>query len=166
MTAQINFSTFSPNTVPDPILSESPNAQVRIESTEHVQLDFDFSVKSGELEREWVELPLAIFNASKLLANARLVQDDLKRRLSVQRTDTDIAIRKSSPATYGLDKMTETAIASHVNSNSAIQELEALVIKSKHSIDIAFAAVSAMSAKKDALNAITELKKMNYYATR
>ncbi len=165
MSSPIAFSTFSPETTY--YQDDTPShSQIQIESTEHVPLDFNFSVKPGELEKEWVDLPLAIFNASKLLANARLVQDDLKRRLSVQRTDMDTAIRKSSPANFGLDKMTETTIASLVNSNSAVQELEALVIKAKHSIDIAFAAVAAMSAKRDALNAIIEMKKMNYYATR
>ncbi len=44
--------------------------------------------------------------------------------------------------------MTETTIASLVNSNAVVQELEALAIKAKHSIDIAFATVVAISAKK------------------
>jgi len=164
MTVPIEFSTFSPHTVHDPV-SPPPGSQVRIESTEHVSLDFDFSVNPNELEKEWTNLPLSIYNASKLLANARYCQDDLKRRLSVKRSDTDIDIRRS-PAKYNLDKITETTVASFVNSDAAVQELESLTTRSKHNVDIAYAAVAAMSAKKDSLNAITELKKMNYYSSR
>ena len=164
MSNPLEFSTYSPSTRAAPF-TDQPDAHVRLETTENVPLDFDFSVNPNNLEMEWRNLPLAVFNASKLLANARYCQDDVKRRLSVTRTDTDIDIRRF-PKKYELEKITEATVASFVNSNAAVQEMESLVNKSKHNVDMAFAVVSAMSAKKDALNAITELKKMNYYTTR
>jgi len=164
MTSPIEFSTF-PTGTPSPHIPPKAGGAIPITTSTNVTLDFDFSVNPDNLEYEWVSLPLFVFNASKMLADDRFSYEELKRQAQVVRADMDMAVRRN-PAKFGLDKVTEGTVAAIVNAETQVQDADRRALVAKKVVDTAQAAVAAMSAKKDALNAIVDMKKMNYYNTR
>jgi len=162
MSAPIAFSTFSPSTSQD--YPEVEDATVQVQHGD-VQVGFDFSVNPDILEQEWVSLPLSVFNASKMLADDRFCHEELKRQAEVVRSDVEMEVRRH-PAKFDLDKVTDNSAKAMVNIDARVQDADRRVLEARRNLDTASAVVAAMTAKKEALNAITEMKKMNFYNTR
>ena len=128
--------------------------------------NLDFDVKEGELNMELVKIPSYIFEAGLILAMTRQRLDDFKRQLELTEAAADTAVR-DRPQEFNINgKVTEAAVEAAVIGCEEVKELREKVIQAKHANDVAYAAVSALEAKRKSLESLVQLQSINYYAAR
>ena len=83
----------------------------------------------------------------------------------MRESQANAAVR-NDPATFGVVKVTEGAIAAAIDSLAEIQELRQSVIEAKHATDVIYAAVNALDTKRKSLESLVQLRSIGYYAAR
>ena len=128
------------------------------ESRAVVQID------EHNLDKECVRLPTDYLKYSHVAVDAKRDLEDMKNRLEVIQADLSKEIR-SHPENFGLEKVTETAVASTVLVQARYQKFVARLQTLKHEADLAQAVVWALEHKKRTLTLLVELYGMGYFSS-
>ena len=123
----------------------------------------DIQIDDTALDIEWLEQPSLMFKYARNAANARKTLDITKENLDVVRAGLDKLIRES-PSTYGVDKITEGAIQAVILTQDKYKAANKAFLDAKYDVDIAQAAVIAISQRKDALENLVRLHGQQYFA--
>lgn len=121
-------------------------------------------IDEHNLDKECVRLPSDYLKFSSLAVDAKRDYDDMKNRLEVAHAELAKEIR-SNPENYGLEKVTETAVASTVLVQPRYQKALARLQKLKHEADLAQSVVWALEHKKRTLTLLVELFGMGYFSS-
>src|SRR4051812_8934052 len=112
--------------------------------------DSFFEIDLYNLDLECQKQPKIFYEHAITLADARQDYERAKSQRDVIEAELDRDMRLN-PETYDLAKITEPALAKAILLEGRYQKANELVIISKHSMDIAQAAVDALDHKKYAI---------------
>ncbi len=134
---------------------------------EYDQFDANtFVIDSRRLDIEWEKQSALCFEACRLAAQAQLCLTDYKRQLEVKRAEVGTSVRRD-PARYGFTtKPTEAAIEAQVTLMPEVCDLADKIAHAKYQYELSNAAVTALENKKKGLEALTQLRAMNYYSAK
>jgi len=123
----------------------------------------DFLIDRKNLDSEWQKLPGKSFMYSEMAAKARFLLEELKRRGDAMSARYDGEIRRN-PAAFGLEKVTEKGVEGKVTERiqNVLQEINEAALQH----DLAQGACRAINDKRTALDNLTKLLSMNYYASK
>jgi hypothetical protein len=123
----------------------------------------DIRIDETALDVEWVEQPALMMKYARLAADARKYLDQKKEALELLRAEIDKEIRQN-PTEFGIEKITENAVQNTIITTEQFREANQKVINAKFDVDIAQAAVIAVSQRKDALENLVRLHGQQYFA--
>lgn len=139
--------------------------------------EFDVQVDPNRLDEEWVGQPSLYFRYGAKLADAQRELEQARNGLALVKVEleqvkaeVDRDVRKS-PASFGLDKLTETVVAGAVlmdqrcrDAQHAVLDAQNTVLEAKHRAEVFGAAVEALSHRRKALENLVSLMLANYYS--
>ncbi len=123
----------------------------------------DVKINQNELDLEWLRQPELIWKYSKELAEAQFELDKLDEKISVITAEKELAIR-TSPEKFGLEKVTEGALKTVLQSDKELAGLRDTFNEKKFEINILSGALKALDNKKKALENLVVLHGQNYFA--
>ena len=123
----------------------------------------DIEVNEGDLKEEWERQPGLYLHYSFKLASAERTRNKAKERLDVVRAELDRDIRKD-PKEYGLEKTTETVIASTILTQDEFTETNETYIDKSYEVSVLQGVVRAFDHKKKALENLVSLHIAGYNA--
>ncbi len=129
-----------------------------------MKIDEILKIDKDNLDIEWGRQPRLFQEWSEKLANAIYERDKKKQELEELKAELDSDIRKN-PSSYGLDKVTESAISSTIVRNEKYKEKYDEVIDAVKRVNILTGIRDALEHKKSALKHLTNLFLANYYGT-
>jgi hypothetical protein len=100
---------------------------------------------------------------AQISASARKTLDEAKEELEFVRAELDKAIR-SNPDRYDIDKITEAVVIATITIHKDYQKASSVLINAKYENDMAYGAVKAIDARKDALENLVRLHGQQYFA--
>src|SRR6266545_187348 len=122
------------------------------------------SIDENHLDRECICLPTDYLRAAHQAAGAKRDVAELSAALSVVEAELSKAIR-SSPQTFGLEKVTESAISNILICYPKYQTAKKEVVGAQYEADLAQALVWALEHKKRSLTLLVELHGMGYFSS-
>lgn len=123
----------------------------------------DVSIDETALDVEWLQQSNLMYKYARYQAETKKAMDEAKERLDFIRAKVEMDIR-ANPESYGLSKVTESAIASTILLQPEYQEASKKYIEAKYENDVATAAVRAIDQKKTALENLVKLLSVSYFA--
>ena len=123
----------------------------------------DVSISPDALDCEWVKQAALFGEYCMEQAGARAKLDAVKERLDVKVAGLGLKIR-SSPATYGLDKITEASVQAVTLLDAECAKVREEVAVAQYEYEVMVAAVRALDQKKSALENLVRLQGQNYFA--
>ncbi len=120
-------------------------------------------IDHSALDVEWLDQPNLMIRYIRHQANCALTLDKAKERLDVLRAELDKKIR-AHPEKFDVSKLTETVVTNTIIIQPEYKDLQEEVLEAKYEFDIARAAVSAINARKEALENLVKLHGMSYFA--
>lgn len=130
--------------------------------TKQTNPDF-LEIDPHRLDEEWVNQPNLYYDYASHLADARQAYEDAKNNLELVRAELDKAIRED-PEEFGVEKVTEKAVESAVILEDEYQAAQKQVNYSRHTMDVAQAAVGSLDHRKRALEKLVDLFLANYFS--
>lgn len=115
------------------------------------------------LDKECIRLPGDYLKYAHLAADTKAKVDEIDNRLKVVEAELSRDIR-ATPADYGLDKVTETAVNLVITAHPRYQKGQAALLEVRHEAKLAEAVVWALEHKKRALTLLVELHGMGYFS--
>lgn len=123
----------------------------------------DVSIDETALDVEWLQQSNLMYKYARYQAETKKTMDEAKERLDFIKAKLEMDIR-ANPESYGLSKVTESAIASTILLQPEYQEASKKYIEAKYENDVAVAAVRAIDQKKTALENLVKLLSVSYFA--
>ena len=123
----------------------------------------DVNIDETALDVEWLQQSNLMYKYARYQAETKKAMDEAKERLDFIRAKVEMDIR-TNPESYGLSKVTESAIASTILLQPEYQEASKKYIEAKYENDVATAAVRAIDQKKTALENLVKLLSVSYFA--
>lgn len=123
----------------------------------------DVSIDETALDVEWLQQANLMYKYVRYQAGTKKAMDEAKERLDFIRAKLEMDIR-TNPESYGLSKVTESAIASTILLQPEYQEASKKYIEAKYENEVAVAAVRAIDQKKTALENLVKLLNVSYFA--
>ena len=123
----------------------------------------DIQIRQDELEMEWLDQPSLMFKYAKNAAEMRRLLDLSKEKLDLVKAEIDKEIR-TNPEKFGIEKITETVVANSMLATFKYKKANEEFLNAKYEVDVAQAAVVAMSQRKDALENLVRLHGQQYFA--
>jgi len=123
----------------------------------------DIQIRQDELEMEWLDQPSLMFKYAKNAAEMRRFLDLSKEKLDLAKAEIDKEIR-TNPEKFGIEKITETVVANSMLATLKYKKANEEFLNAKYEVDVAQAAVVAMSQRKDALENLVRLHGQQYFA--
>jgi len=120
-------------------------------------------IDENALDKECVKLPSDYLRYAFQAAEAKRDVAEAESSLSVVKADLARAIR-SAPGDYGIDKITEAAIVSALETQPEHRKALAVVQDRRYEYDLAQAVVWALEHKKRSLTNLIELHGMSYFS--
>lgn len=116
------------------------------------------------LDDELCSIPEHIHTAATRLADAKLAVEAAGNALKLGEAQIGAALRES-PARYGLgEKPTVDAIKGAIVMHPETQRLESEHREAQHALDLCWAVMNALNAKRDALQPLVRLFMNDYYS--
>lgn len=125
--------------------------------------EHDIRIDETALDVEWLEQASLMMRYTKYMAQCAMSVDQAKEKLDVVKAELDFKIR-SNPEEHGISKITEAVVFNTILLSQEYKDANAELLQAKYEYDIAKAAVSAMHARKDALENLVKLHGMQYFA--
>lgn len=122
-----------------------------------------FDLDLNRLDEEWVRQPRRYFVEAVKLADARRDLEMAKAAADVTAAEIDQDVR-ASPATFGLEKITEPAVERTVSLQKRMIEAKHRIISARHFVYVQQAMVDALDQKKHALQDAVKLQLANYFS--
>lgn len=132
----------------------------RSESEERSFLAIDLD----RLDEEWVEQPDLYKQWSDELADAKRDLATEEATLDVVRSEVARDIRRD-PGIYGFDKLTEPIVKELIPLQKKFKRQQAVVIDTKHAVDVLVGAVKALEHRKKALENEVFLFGQGYFSS-
>jgi DNA polymerase II large subunit len=123
----------------------------------------DMRIDETALDVEWLDQPSLMMKYAQISASTRMELDKAKEKLELVRAELDKAVR-SNPDRYSIDKITEAVVTAVIISHKDYQKASNTLIEAKYENDIAYGAVKAVDARKDALENLVRLHGQQYFA--
>lgn len=123
----------------------------------------DIRIDETALDVEWLEQASLMLKYTKYMAQCAMSVDQAKEKLDVVKAELDFKIR-SDPEKYEIVKITEAVVSNTTLLSQEYKDANAELLQARYDYDIAKAAVSAMHARKDALENLVKLHGMQYFA--
>lgn len=121
------------------------------------------TIDEHALDKECVRLPGDYLKYALQAADARRNLDEMRAELEVKRASLSRKIRET-PADYGIEKVTESAIESAITLNDYVKAIEARIIECKHEQEKLQAVVASLEMKKRSLTLMVDLLGMSYFS--
>lgn len=129
---------------------------------EEEAVDF-FEIDKFNLDKEWVRQPKLYHTFSTKLAGARRRHEEAKAFLELTEAELNMKIR-SSPAVYGISKVTDKAIEAALAVNKKYLAARDAVIKAQYRVDLLNGAVRTLDHRKRALEDLVDLHLNDYFS--
>lgn len=126
--------------------------------------EISYEVDINNLDKEWIQHPQKVKDSSDQLAECKKELSLMKRRLEVLEAEISLKIRKD-PNIFGIEKITEKVVESLVISDSKVERIKQEIIKLEYHQDIYRGSISALDAKKKALEDLVYLWGSSYYSS-
>lgn len=123
----------------------------------------DIKIDETALDVEWLEQPSLMMKYAQLAAEMRSEMDKAKEALELVKSELDKDIR-SNPEKYGLEKITDKVVENTIPTQNDYRRASKRYLDAKFNSDIAFGAVKAVDARKDALENLVRLHGQQYFA--
>lgn len=123
----------------------------------------DMKIDENGLDVEWLRQPRLMMKYSELAAKARQANDRAKEEVDICKAGLARDIR-SSPDTFGLAKVTDSAVESTILNQPEYRQAMEHFIQTKYDLEMAMAAVKSIDQKKGALENLVRLFGMQYFA--
>lgn len=123
----------------------------------------DFEIDDLRLPWEWNRQASLVYRYGEHLADCQRALDEARGRLELAKAEADAEIRRD-PGKYGLEKITEKAVEAIVPTTEGYQAANRAVLDTRHDLDLARAACSALDHKKRALEKLVDLHLSGWYA--
>lgn len=125
----------------------------------------DFELDEYNLEEETSKQSNLTYKYGAMYAEAKAKRDRYKIRLEVVRAEVSRHIRDNHDE-YGLRAPNEGAIKLETEADERVVKYKKKVNAAQEECDLAFAAVNAINAKKEAINGQIRLYAMHYYSDK
>ena len=123
----------------------------------------EMHIDENALDVEFLEQPALMVKYSTKLAEARLEKDLAKEELDIVKSDLDLDIR-DNPENYDLKKVTEGAITSLILTDEKYIKAQKRFNEANYEVNVLFGVVSAIEARKSALENLVKLHGQQYFA--
>lgn len=134
-------------------------------SNEYKDYDYnqDIEIDKYSLDTECIDQPRKFMKWASLLADALKERDEAKQFLKVTETKISLEIR-SDPKSFGLDKITESAVESVVINQKQVVEAGQRLIDAQYNVNILSAAKEAQEQRRSMLENLIKLFLSGYWA--
>jgi len=122
-------------------------------------LDIDITM----LDREWIQQPKIFFRLSLELINARREMERKKAKVDLAKAELDKRIR-NDPANYGIDKITEVAVAHKILTRPMYKKALKKFNDSRYKVDVFQAIINALEHRRKGLERLVSLHGQNYFS--
>ena len=127
-------------------------------------MELRLDIDALRLDEEWLTQSKMRQIWGEKLADAQLEFDNAKASLAVVTAELDNEIR-SDPESYGVKKITESAVASAIPREVLHQRAMKKLNNTRHQVNVLQAAVDGLEHRKRALTSLVELHGQDYFAT-
>lgn len=128
-----------------------------------LELDNDRTINPSQLDVEAIRQADVFFKWAERAIHARAKVDRLKFDVDTFLAKTEMLIR-CNPAKYGLDKVTESAIAARARMDEEYVKLYTRLLEAKTEAGLLDQAVAAMEQRKRMLEILVTLHGQEYFA--
>ena len=125
--------------------------------------EMDVTPDESALDVEWLAQPALTLKYGMNCAKARDALDRSKEKLEFVKAELDAKIRKH-PERYDIQKLTEAVVQNSIITDTYYQDTLEEYLQAKNDYEIARVAMSAVEAKKAALENLVRLHGTNYFA--
>jgi altronate dehydratase len=125
--------------------------------------ELDIKIDETALDVEWLDQANLMLKYARHSAEKRKELDEAKERLELVGAELNKEIR-NNPTNYGIDKITEALVTAVISTQPEYVEATETLIQAKFESDVAYGAVKAVDARKDALENLVKLLGMQYFA--
>lgn len=122
-----------------------------------------FDLDPARLDEHWTAHSREYHRYAQRLADARAEWERAKADRDVVQAELDRAVRRD-PASYGVEKVTETVVERTILIQRGYQKAHDRVIEAKHTMDVLQATVDALEHRKRALEKLVELFLSDYWS--
>lgn len=137
--------------------------KVRGENKVSEELELNLDIDRLRLDDEWVKHPKEYHVWADHAASCQFNYDRAKSELELTKAEIDRDVRQD-PSNYGLAKISEVAITNTIILQSEYQAATKTVNSTRHELECARAAVSALEQRKRQLTVLVELFIRDYYS--
>ncbi len=123
----------------------------------------DIQIDESALDAMWLDQPSLMFKYAKNAAEMRRELDLAKEKLDLVKAELDKEIR-TNPDKFGIEKITEAVVTNTMITTLKYKKANDEFLNVKYEVDVAQAAVVAMSQRKDALENLVRLHGQQYFA--
>ena len=123
----------------------------------------DMAIDPEALDTEFLKQASMMLKYCQHSARMRMEVDKAKQDLDIAKAEADKNIR-DDPEKYGINKVTETAIANAVLIEKGYKKAYSSFLETKYEADMAQAAVNAFEHRKSALENLVRLFGQQYFA--
>lgn len=128
-----------------------------------IDYEKDTSIDESALDVEWLDQPKLTMKYTKHEAECKRHLAVCKADLDIVHSDLDKKIR-TDPEKYGLDKITEKAIMNVIQADQKYIDAQEAIRDAEYELNMAYGAVRAIYAKKEALENLVRLFGQQYFA--
>jgi len=123
----------------------------------------DIKIDVDQLEVELLSLPELYAKYALKTADAKVRADKLKSKLDLKYAELYTLI-KTSPQSYGLDKVTENAVTTTIQQQPDYQKIMAEYLQVKEDLETYRVALSSIEQKKAAVENLIKLVSIEYFS--
>ncbi len=123
----------------------------------------DLYIDDQALDFEWLDQPNLMFKYTRLHAKAKKELDRVKEKMDMVIAELDRDIR-SNPGVFGIDKITETIIRNTIILQKKYTKVKKELIEAQYEVHMIGGAVSAVEHRKQALENMSKLLALEYFA--
>jgi len=129
-----------------------------------MSLKEDLFIDVNRLDVEWLQQPMLYAKYGELLVEAQEKYNKLKDKLDYIKGKLFHAI-KTDPASYGIDKPTDTAIMTKISTIPEYRKVLRNLANAKKEVDYLQVALRAVEQRKYTLENLVRLLSMEYFAS-
>lgn len=123
----------------------------------------DLAIDETALDLEWLGQSMLMIKYVEASASARREVDRMKERLSVKRAELAKNIRKN-PGDWGIEKVTNDSVNECIITEKSYKDVQDDLIDAQYEYQMASGAVQAVEQRKQALENMSKLLGLQYFA--
>lgn len=128
-----------------------------------INYERDMHIDENALDIEWLEQANKMMKYAQHSAETRATLEKAKESLDLVRAQIDKEIREH-PEAFNITKITENAVENTIVQEPQYRDAYQEYLQAKYESDMAYGAVRAMEARKEALENLVRLNGQQYFA--